>query len=105
MIILSFLNLQGGFPLGHMPPLLHTVILPNNPSILPHMDFIEEYLRKELLVGRMSGPFSSQRDGAHLCVVRSNLPLSSSRFNLSIRRPDKLRVCRHLSKSTKAHPP
>ena len=58
------LNLQYGFPLGHMPSLSDTVILPNNPSIVPHMDFIDEYLQKELLAGRMSGLFC--RDRAHL---------------------------------------
>ena len=99
-----FLNLQGGFPPGHMPPLLHTVILPNNPSILPHMDFIEEYLRKELLAGRMSGPFSCRETEL---ILRG--PFQSSPLIVSVKpqhpgAPDKIRVCQHLSKFTKTHP-
>ena len=43
-----------------MPLLSHTVILPNNPSALLYMDFVDEYLRKELLASRMSSPFSHE---------------------------------------------
>ena len=96
-------NLRHGFPLGHMPPLLHTVILPNNPSIQPHMDFIDEYLQKELLAGRMSGPFSCMETEL---ILRG--PFQSSPLIVAVQPqhpgvPDKLRVCRHLSKSTKTH--
>jgi hypothetical protein len=96
-------NLRFGFPLGHMPPLSQTIILPNNPSIFPHMDFIHEYLSKEVLAGRMSGPFS--RDETEL-ILRG--PFQSSPLIVSVQPqapgiPDKLRVCRHLSKSSKSH--
>ena len=43
-----------------MPALTETVILPNNPSTYPYMHEIQDYLQKELLAGRMSGPFSRE---------------------------------------------
>jgi len=97
-------NLQFGFPLGYMPPLLQTLIIPNNPSATFHADVIDEYLRKEVLARRMSGPFS--REEAEL-IMRS--PFQSSPLIVSIQPqqpgvPDKLWICRHLSKATKTHP-
>jgi hypothetical protein len=96
-------NLQFGFPLGYMPPLLQTLIIPNNPSAIFHADVIDEYLRKEVLARRMSGPFS--REEAEL-IMRG--PFQSSPLIVSIQPqqpgvPDKLRICRHLSKATKTH--
>jgi hypothetical protein len=84
-----------------MPPLLQTIIIPNNPSILPHMDEIDEYIRKEVVSCRLSGPFS--REEAEL-IMRG--PFHSSPLIVSIQpqdpgTPDKHRICRHLSKATK----
>jgi len=94
-------NLQNGFPLGRMPPILQTVIIRNNPSFLEHADTIFEYLHKEVSSGRMSGPFSQD-------VVERILrgPFHSSPLIAAIQpqgpgEPDKIRICRHLSKSTK----
>jgi len=97
-------NLRKGFPLGHMPSLLHTVILPNNPSASLYMDAVDEYLLKELCAGRMSGPFS--RDETELIM---HGPFQSSPLIVAVQPqhpgiPDKLRICQHLSKSTKTHP-
>jgi len=96
-------NLRHGFPLGHMPSISSTVIIPNNPSVLPYMDTVSDYLRKELLTGRMSGPFS--REEVELILLG---PFQSSPLIVSVQpqepgTPDKLRICRHLSKATKIH--
>ena len=96
-------NLRYGFPLGHMPPLLQTVILPNNPSVTQHFDAIEDYLSKEVLSGRMSGPFSQEETEL---ILRG--PFQSSPLIVSVQTqqrgvPDKIRICQHLSKATKVH--
>ena len=95
-------NLRYGFPLGHMPPLMQTVIIVNNPSILPFLDEIDEYLHKEVSSSRMSGPFP--REEVKL-IMRG--PFHSSPLIVSIQpqdpgTPDVHRICRHLSKSTKS---
>jgi hypothetical protein len=51
-------NLSHGFPLGRMPKLQHTVIIPNHKSVEEHPDAVHEYLKEELEKGCMSGPFS-----------------------------------------------
>ena len=51
-------NLQHGFPLGQMPLLSSTVIIPNHPSVRLHIDSVIQYLEVEIAAGRMSGPFS-----------------------------------------------
>jgi len=96
-------NLRNGFPLGRMPPISQTVIIPNNPSFLEHADTIFDYLRKEVSSGRMSGPFSQD---VVECILRG--PFHSSPLIASVQpqdpgEPDKIRICRHLSKSTKDH--
>jgi hypothetical protein len=94
-------NLRHGFPLGEMPPLTDTVIFNNHPSALLYPDAVNNYLIEELAAGRMSGPFSLQHAenvlrGAILCS-----PLLVSIQTQQPGMPDKLRVCRHLSKGDK----
>jgi len=96
-------NLLHGFPLGRMPPVLQTVIIPNNPSFSEHADTILDYLCKEVSSGRISGPFSQD-------VVERILrgPFHSSPLIAAVQlqdpgEPDKIRICRHLSKSTRDH--
>jgi hypothetical protein len=96
-------NLESGFPIGRMPPLSHTVIIPNNPSTTPHMDAISEYLTLEVQAGRMSGPLS--REEAEL-ILRG--PFFCSPLVVAVQpqqpgTPDKIRICRHLSKDSKSH--
>ena len=102
----SFLvrNLRNGFPLGVMPQLTETVIFKNHPSTLLFPDTVDKYLADELLAGRMSGPFSLQ-------YVENTLrgPIFCSPLLISVQTqqpgtPDKLRVCRHLSKGDKNTP-
>ena len=97
-------NLRTGFPLGEMPPLTKTVIIDNHPSALQYSDTTDQYLAEEVLAGRMSGPFS--RDVTEQ-ILRG--PFFSSPLIVSVQTqapgvPDKLRVCRHLSKSNKTNP-
>jgi hypothetical protein len=85
-------------------PLTETVILPNNPLTYPYMREIHDYLQKELLAGRMSGPFS--REEVEL-ILRG--PFFSSPLIVDVQpqqpgTPDKIRICRHLSKGSKLHP-
>ena len=96
-------NLRFGFPIGHMPLLSQTVIMPNNPSILSYPDTVSDYLTKEVNAGRLSGPFSRE-------AVEQTLhgPFQSSSLVVSVQpqepgMPDKLRVCQHLSKASKLH--
>jgi hypothetical protein len=97
-------NLRNGFPLGEMPRLTNTVIFKNHPSTFIHSDVIDKYLTDELDAGRMSGPFSLQHveyilRGAVFCS-----PLLVSIQTQQPGVPDKLRVCRHLSKGDKINP-
>ena len=98
-------NLRYGFPLGdHMPNLTSSNIIPNHPSILVHSEAIEGYLSEEVGAGRMSGPFSSKQIEG---VLRG--PFQSSPLVVAVQpqapgEPDKIRICRHLSKATKHIP-
>lgn len=51
-------NLRHGFPLGFMPKIDKTIIIPNNNSFMDHHNEILDYLHKEVLSGHLSGPFS-----------------------------------------------
>ena len=97
-------NLTHGFPLGHMPALTEAVILPNNPSTYPYMHEIDDYLQKELLAGRMSGPFSREEAELILCGPFFSSPLVVDVQPQQPGTPDKIRICRHLSKASKLHP-
>ena len=97
-------NLRYGFPLGEMPPITDTVIFNNHFSITLYPDTIDKYLTDELYASRMSGPFSRQ----HVEVILRG-PFFCSPLLVSIQTqqpgtPDKLRVCRHLSKGDKKTP-
>jgi hypothetical protein len=94
-------NLRFGFPLGHMPPLLHTVILPNNPSLIPYMHEIADYLHKEVLAHRMSGPLTREETELILRGSFHSSPLVVSIQSQGPNIPDKIRICRHLSKASK----
>ena len=97
-------NLKNGFPLGEMPPLTDTVIFKNHPSTILFPDTVDKYLTDELLAGRMSGPFSLQHVEN---VLRGPIFCSPLLVSIQIQQPgtpDKLRVCRHLSKGDKNTP-
>ena len=97
-------NLRNGFPLGEMPPLTNTVIFKNHPSTLIYSDTVDKYLTDELTAGRMSGPFSLQHAED---ILRGPIFCSPLLVSVQIQQPgtpDKLRVCRHLSKGDKNTP-
>ena len=94
-------NIQNGFPLGRMPMLSTTVVIPNHPLVILHVDEVTRYIQDEVSAGRMSGPFSSNQVER---ILRG--PFQSSPFIVLIQtqgpgEPDKIRICRHLSKATK----
>ena len=86
-------NLKNGFPLGTMPALTTTVIIPNHPSTAQYPELVEEYLLDEVKAGRMSGPFSR-----HYVKKALRGPFFSSPLLVSVQTqgpgiPDKLRIC------------
>jgi hypothetical protein len=101
---LLVINLKNGFPLGEMPPLTQTAIIDNHPSVFQYSQTTEEYLKSEVQDGRMTGPFSRIETEK---ILRG--PFFSSPLIVSVQpqqpgTPDKLHVCRHLSKSNKSNP-
>jgi hypothetical protein len=94
-------NLKNGFPLGEMPSLTETVILDNHPSVQQYPDTIKQYLEDEVKAGRMDGPFSRDIITSILRGPFFVSPLIVSVQPQGLGEPDKLRVCRHLSKSNK----
>ncbi len=86
-------NLQQGFPLGRMPPLPSTIIIPNHPSVQLDIDSVTQYLEAEIATGRMSGPFSPTEVEQ---ILRG--PFQASPFIVSIQtqapgEPDKIQIC------------
>ena len=84
-----------------MPEMAKTTIIPNHPSCIPFMDDIYNYLTEEVQDGRMSGPLSHA--GVEL-TLRG--PFFSSPLLVSVQpqapgTPDKIRMCKNLSKATK----
>jgi len=96
-------NLWYGFPLGHMPALTNGVVLPNNPSTHSYMSNVQDYLQKELCAGRMSGPFSCEETELILHSPFQSSPLIVLLQTQQCGMPDKVRICRHLSKASKLH--
>ncbi|KAF7330695.1 hypothetical protein MSAN_02447600 [Mycena sanguinolenta] len=97
-------NLRHGFPMGDFPDLDCTVIFPNHPSALLYEDFVREYLAEEVAASRMSGPFSQQEVETILKGPFQCSPIIISVQSQAPGTPDKLRLCRHLSKANKLHP-
>jgi hypothetical protein len=91
-------NLRSGFPLGTLPPLTQTIIIPNHPSVHDHPDAVEAYLQTEVAVCRMSGPYTQEEVQR---ILRG--PFYCSPFIVAVQEqsgdlPPKKRVCRNLSK-------
>lgn len=94
-------NLRNGFPIGDMPLLEETVIIPNHSSCAEHSAVIDTYILAEVEAGRMSGPFTRDRVEAILGGPFFASPLIVAVQTQEPGVPDKLRVCRNLSKGTK----
>jgi len=86
-----------------MPALTNSVILPNNPSTHAYMSDVQHYLQKEVLASRMSGPFSRKETEIILHGPFQSSPLIISLQPQQRSMPDKIRICRHLSKASKLH--
>lgn len=94
-------NLRQGFPLGRMPLLSSTIIIPNHPSASDERHTTLEYLHSEISAGRMAGPFSRE-DMERICrghFYASPLIVASHDEGPGL--PPKLRVCRNLAKGDK----
>jgi hypothetical protein len=91
-------SLREGFPIGSMPKLESTVIIPNHSSVQENLDVVYDYIRTEIDADRMSGPFTRE-------VVERILrgPFYASPLIVAVQDqgpglPSKRRVCRNLSK-------
>lgn len=92
-------HLCDGFPLGRMPKLDRTIIIPNNRTVLEEPETVREYLATELAAGRMLGPFS-QEEMERICRGPFHCsPSIVSTHEQGPGLPPKKRVCRHLSKA------
>jgi hypothetical protein len=94
-------NLVSGFPIGFMPEITKTTIIPNHPSCIPFMDDVYNYLSDEVRDGRMSGPFSAAEVESTLRSPFFSSPLLVSVQPQAPGTPDKIRMCKNLSKGTK----
>ncbi|PPQ84094.1 hypothetical protein CVT25_002173 [Psilocybe cyanescens] len=79
-------------------------ILKNHPSCLDYPDKVSDYLLEEVSAGCMSGPFSKE---AVEQILRG--PFQSSPLIVAVQpqgpgEPDKICICRNLSKATKGVP-
>lgn len=94
-------NLNYGFPLGNLPPLQSTIVIPNHSSVQQNLDVVMAYITTELDARRMSGPFSREETERIL-----QGPFYCSPFIVAIQDqgpdlPLKKRVCRNLSRGDK----
>jgi len=94
-------NLRRGFPLGCMPELHTTHVIPNHPTALEHPSAVDDYLKVEIAAGRTSGPFSHEMVEHILRGPFQSSPLIVAIQPQALGELDKLRICWHLSKSTK----
>ena len=98
-ILLNYL--RNGFPLGDVPALTETIIIPNHSSVSKHPIAVRKYIEEESTAGRMAGPFSKQQVEQ---ILRGPFVASPLIVAESTQGPDqvpKLRVCRNLSKGGK----
>jgi hypothetical protein len=96
-------NLREGFPMGDFPELKTTVIFANDSSVDDHRDFVTTYIQ-EVAAGRMSGPYSQAQAEDILQGPFQCSPMIVSEQAQGPGEPPKLRLCRNLSKGTRAHP-
>jgi hypothetical protein len=87
-----------------MPPLTSTIIHPNSNTCHQYRDEVTSYLGEEIASGRMSGPFTLDKVERILGGPVYVSPLLISVSNQQPGTPDKIRICRHLSKGSAEHP-
>lgn len=91
-------NLWHGFPIGKMPRLESTVIIPNHSSVYQNLDVVIDYINTEVSANHMSGPFSYQEMERILQGPFYASPLIVSMNDQGPDLPPKCRVCHNLSK-------
>ncbi|PPR00693.1 hypothetical protein CVT24_000981 [Panaeolus cyanescens] len=91
-------NLRHGFPLGNMPQISKTHVFPNHFSTLGHEKAVDSYLEEEVGCGRLDGPFSREVMEEILRGPFISSPLLIVSQPQGPNLPNKVRVCRHLSK-------
>jgi hypothetical protein len=91
--------LLGGFPIGDMPPLSSTHIIDNHSLLFHHDTLVDDYLSDEVASGRLDGPFTKEDVTRILRGLFHSLPLIVVIQPQAPGEPDKIRICRHLSKS------
>lgn len=94
-------NLLNGFPIGDMPILQRTIIIPNDKSVRDFPDPVHKYIKTELDANRMSGPFTQKEVERILGGPFFASPLIVSEQDQGPDLPLKYRVCRNLSKGDK----
>jgi len=94
-------NLVSGFPIGFMPKMTQTTIVPNHFSCNPFMNDVFNYLTEEVQDGRMTGPLSHAEIESMLRGPFYSSPLLVSVQPQAPGTPDKIRMCKNLSKRTK----
>ncbi|KAF7368675.1 Reverse transcriptase ribonuclease h [Mycena venus] len=93
-------NLSASYPLLELKA---SVIFPNHVTAKDHDSFIDTYLEEELAVRRMSGPFSQEEAETILKGPFQCSPIIIAVQPQNPGEPDKLRLCRHLSKGDRSH--
>ena len=100
-ILLDYL--RNGFPLGDVPILTETIIIPNHSSVSKHPATVQAYIEEESTAGQMAGPFSKSQVEQVLRGPFVASPLIVAESSQGPDQPPKLRVCRNLSKGGKDH--
>ncbi|KAF7324545.1 hypothetical protein MKEN_00495700 [Mycena kentingensis (nom. inval.)] len=80
------------------------LIFPNHKSVAEHRDFVAAYLDEEVAAGRMSGPFTKEQTEEIVGGYFQCSPMLVAVQTQEPGKPDKLRLCRHLSKGDAKHP-
>ncbi|KAF8832843.1 hypothetical protein HHX47_DHR1001714 [Lentinula edodes] len=90
--------LTSGFPLGDMPVLHESIIIPNHSSVHKHPDVVWDYIHEEAASNRMSGPFSQDEIESIMRGPFFCSPFIVIEHSQGPGKPAKRRVCRNLSK-------
>lgn len=90
--------LATGFPLGNMPTLHESIIIPNHSSVHKHPEVVWDYILEEATADRMSGPFSQSEMETIMRGFFFCSPFIVAEQSEGPDKPPKYRVCRNLSK-------
>jgi hypothetical protein len=97
-------NLRHSFPIGDLPILTHTHIIPNHASCKEHPNVVKVYIQEELDVGRFSGPYTRGEMESIMRGPFKSSPLIVAESDQGPDLPPKFRICRHLSKEDSGMP-